>query len=622
MFMLKRVMVLLISILLISLCSITFPIENCSASEITTYVDDSNIYGPWNGTEEFPYQTIQEGIDNTDSGGTVYIYSGTYNENIVITEDLTLIGENKDTTIIDGETSNHVVDIHGSVDLKIEVHISGFTVKNAIGIGNDCIALSRVENGVLNNNSITNSDLSDGIQLDHCNDITISNNEISNNEVAGISLTLSDNCVIHGNVIQNNQKGIYIYYSSNSNDIYNNKLLDNSQFGIHILQSLENRLYLNKFINNDRNAYDSGTNHWNNSNQGNYWDDYSGVDLNPQDGVGDTPYSIAGGNNLDNFPLGYFGPIAEIISISPNPAVQGESIFFDGYSVDTDGNIEIREWSSNIDGDISHSEDFSSSSLSVGTHIIKFRVKDDDDKWSPYDQETLVVNSEDSQTNQKPSAIIENITPNPAYYGETVYFAGMGLDKDGIITAWKWSSNIDGELSTEESFEISDLSAGIHTISFQVKDDDNEWSYQNRATLSVNQNSSSMIGDPVANAGGPYVGLTNEQITFNASGSYDNGTIIEYLWDFGDGYFGAGEFLTHIYTNSGNYTIILTVTDNEGSNATDITYIIITQSSGQSGNSQGAGGFQIELPFPVAIAIELIFIIAMIGLFLFWIKRK
>ena len=56
-------------------------------------------------------------------------------------------------------------------------------------------------------------------------------------------------------------------------------------------------------INNSKNAYDKSINtSWDNKNQGNYWDDYNGKDLN-NDGIGEIPYYISGGNNKDNFPL-------------------------------------------------------------------------------------------------------------------------------------------------------------------------------------------------------------------------------------------------------------------------------------------------------------------------------
>lgn len=58
---------------------------------------------------------------------------------------------------------------------------------------------------------------------------------------------------------------------------------------------------------------------------------------------------------------------------------------------------------------------------------------------------------------------------------------------------------------------------------------------------------------------------TNQTIVFDASGSYDlDGAIISYHWDFGDGTTGTGISLAHNYENPGTYTVILTVTDNNG----------------------------------------------------------
>jgi PKD repeat protein/dienelactone hydrolase len=59
--------------------------------------------------------------------------------------------------------------------------------------------------------------------------------------------------------------------------------------------------------------------------------------------------------------------------------------------------------------------------------------------------------------------------------------------------------------------------------------------------------------------------VVNQTITFDASNSTDpGGTIENYEWDFGDGEKAEGEIITHSYSSAGNYTVKLTVTDNEG----------------------------------------------------------
>ncbi|PNX48723.1 MAG: hypothetical protein BV457_03150 [Thermoplasmata archaeon M9B1D] len=76
---------------------------------------------------------------------------------------------------------------------------------------------------------------------------------------------------------------------------------------------------------------------------------------------------------------------------------------------------------------------------------------------------------------------------------------------------------------------------------------------------------------PIANAGGPYYEIANNQMKFDGSESIDpDGTIIVYSWDFGDSFKGSGIKPSHSYQQIGKYQIKLTVTDNEG--LTDISY--------------------------------------------------
>jgi PKD repeat protein len=75
----------------------------------------------------------------------------------------------------------------------------------------------------------------------------------------------------------------------------------------------------------------------------------------------------------------------------------------------------------------------------------------------------------------------------------------------------------------------------------------------------------------------PLNAAVNETITFNASNSTDlDGFITNYEWDFGDGYITntTGEIIMHLYYSAGDYTVSLTVTDNDG--AKDTTTIELT----------------------------------------------
>ena len=95
---------------------------------------------------------------------------------------------------------------------------------------------------------------------------------------------------------------------------------------------------------------------------------------------------------------------------------------------------------------------------------------------------TIVVNN----VNLIPAAVVDSINPNPeAIEGDVISFSGHGEDSDGSIVAYDWNSNIDGFLSNSSSLSTSSLSAGTHTISFKVKDNDDAWSEQVETLLTI-----------------------------------------------------------------------------------------------------------------------------------------
>jgi len=620
----------IITILILSFIGNFFLIEKSQAIGTTIYVDDSNTAGPWNGTQNYPYKTIHEGITASNPGDTIFVSSGTYNENLVINKDLTLIGENKDTTFIDGGNNGHTVNVQGTFETSLQVYISKLTIRNAGGSGNDCIHYSYATGCVISDNRILNSQEGEGISIDHCQGLTIRNNAIINNKVVGISLVESEQNIIENNIIQNNQKGIQFGFSFN-NQITSNTISYNTVYGVYVTQSSSNVFSLNDFSGNNQNAQDLSTNFWSSNNQGNYWDDYNNYDNN-SDGIGDTPYTIPGINNRDDFPLGYFKqqgqsgggnqlPIAITLSISQSSAVFNDTITFSGEGSDLDGYIVGYLWRSSLDGTLDTKQSFSTSKLSIGTHMIYFKVMDNDAAWSIEKTASITINP---LVNNAPTAIIDEITPNPAKQAEIIIFRGHGSDKEGAITGYKWLSIKDGVLSTSSSFITMNLSLGTHTIYFQVKDS-TEWSSQVTTILVIERNLS--LGNPnnqapFASIGGPYHGNVNETIKFDGSLSYDEeGTIVGY-WNFGDNLSGTGLLPTHMYSTPGTYTVTLTVVDEEGESTTASTSAIITQSTSQANNAEGVSILNVEIPFSVLIIVVFLLAVGIVIGFILKIKQR
>ncbi|TFF88659.1 MAG: hypothetical protein EU548_08565, partial [Promethearchaeota archaeon] len=78
-------------------------------------------------------------------------------------------------------------------------------------------------------------------------------------------------------------------------NIIRNNLIINNLYGVYLATGCDiNGVYNNTFEINGLHALDDGlNNYWNLTNIGNYWDNYTGVDLN-DDNIGDTPYLISG----------------------------------------------------------------------------------------------------------------------------------------------------------------------------------------------------------------------------------------------------------------------------------------------------------------------------------------
>ncbi len=86
---------------------------------------------------------------------------------------------------------------------------------------------------------------------------------------------------------------------------------------------------------------------------------------------------------------------------------------------------------------------------------------------------------------------------------------------------------------------------------------------------------------PTAEANGPYSGTEGQAVSFSSAGSSDpDGSIVSYLWDFGDGVTSTAADPSHTYAAAGTYTVTLTVTDDQGATGTATTTADIAPASG------------------------------------------
>jgi len=180
--------------------------------------------------------------------------------------------------------------------------------------------------------------------------------------------------------------------------------------------------------------------------------------------------------------------------------------------------------------------------------------------------------------NQKP---IANITgPFTGYVNQTLIFsAKYSYDPDGIITHYRGDFDNDGLFDTDWIEDIlmthTYSRPDNYTVKLQVKDNDGAISTD--SYIIIIKQLEPPLQLPVAQANGPYMSFTNENITFNSAGSYDpDGIIIvNYTWDFGDKNTSYMENPIHSYAKQGNYIVFLTVVDNDNLSNTAIASIYI-----------------------------------------------
>ncbi|MBN1861798.1 MAG: right-handed parallel beta-helix repeat-containing protein [Candidatus Thermoplasmatota archaeon] len=245
-----------------------------SLQDIAYVDDDYNESTPGWGYDHF--NTIQAGVDAVHLSGTVIVYKGTYNENVIINKKITLVGSDEDQN---GNTTDRPLVSDPAVGIIIigkeasGTNVSNFDIINCNGEGILVVYSEFVE---LYENKITSNGR--GIHLIKSAYCLIQRNVISWNIDEALYIEKSNNCTIDYNFIQyNNLSGIEVYHSggitfSRNNLSYNGDRTVEGGYNIYLVGNFEQANFIknNNFYDNDNYGkirFLQSKNEWN----GNYW---------------------------------------------------------------------------------------------------------------------------------------------------------------------------------------------------------------------------------------------------------------------------------------------------------------------------------------------------------------
>jgi hypothetical protein len=172
-------------------------------------------------------------------------------------------------------------------------------------------------------------------------------------------------------------------------------------------------------------------------------------------------------------------------------------------------------------------------------------------------------------TAEKPVAVILEISPNPAYIGDTVSFRGGCKDSSVEVTEYTWSIEGYGPVNYQASFATSQATQkpGTYSVFLQVKSKDGVWSELVTDTLTVQPKKETSKPVAVISAMSPNPANIGDPVSFTGGSSDSKIEITEYSWSIVDYNLtdSRRSFTTSTVTQkAGTYPVILKVKSKDG----------------------------------------------------------
>ncbi|MHB8634130.1 MAG: PKD domain-containing protein [Thermoplasmatota archaeon] len=172
-----------------------------------------------------------------------------------------------------------------------------------------------------------------------------------------------------------------------------------------------------------------------------------------------------------------------------------------------------------------------------------------------------------------PAVKIQNLPPTAsaqsdvmtAHRNAPVHFTDQSTDLDGTIASWAWDFGVGDSIngvSHDKSPNYTYKSLGQFIPKLTVTDNDGaQASFLLPAITVANMPPLAAFDFSPSSPG------AGQSVSFNDKSSDADGTLAAWSWDFGDGESSTVQAPSHTYSQSGAYTVHLTVRDNDGASA-------------------------------------------------------
>lgn len=240
-------------------------------------------------------------------------------------------------------------------------------------------------------------------------------------------------------------------------------------------------------------------------------------------------------------------------NFTPDPGTINEQVCFDSQATVDDGTLISITWSFG-DGRTSSGETVCHTFASAGLFPVTLTVVDEDRNCAQITQLVEIDTGDDASC-----SIL--VSPQNPPLGTAVNLTAVITD-DGRVRRFSWNFG-DGTSTTTSSNVVSHLyqTDGAFTVLLDIVDDQGN---KSNCTVTVTIGSEDPTCEFVFSPADPSIG---DSVLFDATLSTDaDGTIVSYDWSFGDGgtFSSSGPTASHTFTIDGDFTVILTVTDDQG----------------------------------------------------------